>query len=399
MGPLIPYVFSKEFGLIMAVLIGIGFGFVLEQAGFSSTKKLVGLFYGLDFTVLRVFFTAGITAMIGVLILSDYGLLDISVIYINPTFLRSALVGGAVMGAGFIIGGFCPGTSVCAAAIGKLDAMAFIAGSFLGVFIFIEAFPLFSDFYNADAMGDVLMYTKLGMSRMTFAFVLTIVALLAFYFTWRIENNLNERAHTLNSKLKRNYILFITSPLVILVLLAILPNKQEIITHKISKTKEQQKCVFREISSDKLATEITQNYYTLNIIDIRSAEDFKSFHIPMAINIPFEEIQNRKWESYFKQRIKTNVFYADNDTLVKMACLKAKFIGKSDNVILRESAQEFQRIFFDLGPIPLHAGKEELQVYTFRSDAAKKMTDIVNSLQNMNKPVQKEIRKVSGGCS
>ena len=51
MGPLVPFIISEEFSLIIAFFLGIGFGFILEQAGFSSTKKLVGLFYGYDFTV------------------------------------------------------------------------------------------------------------------------------------------------------------------------------------------------------------------------------------------------------------------------------------------------------------------------------------------------------------
>ena len=139
MGPLVPEIFSNEFNLVIAFLVGIGFGFILEQAGFSSTRKMVGLFYGYDFTVLKVFFTAGVTALIGVLLLSHFGLLDLDLIYINHTFLWSALVGGIIMGAGFIIGGFCPGTSVCAAAVGKIDAMVFILGCLIGIFIFLEA--------------------------------------------------------------------------------------------------------------------------------------------------------------------------------------------------------------------------------------------------------------------
>ena len=89
MGPLVPHVISSEFNFVIAFLIGIGFGFLLEQAGFSSTRKLVGLFYGYDFTVLRVFFTAGITAMIGILLLAHFDQLDLSLIYVNPTFLWS----------------------------------------------------------------------------------------------------------------------------------------------------------------------------------------------------------------------------------------------------------------------------------------------------------------------
>ncbi|HEY5140095.1 MAG TPA: YeeE/YedE thiosulfate transporter family protein, partial [Methylococcales bacterium] len=165
MGPLVPFIISNEFNLIIALIAGIGFGFVLEQAGFSSTKKLVGLFYGYDFTVLKVFFTAGITAMIGVLLLGHWGLLDLSLIYINPTFLWSALLGGAIMGVGFIIGGFCPGTGVCAAAIGKLDGMAFVFGTGLGVLAFAEGYPMFEKIYLSEAWGGVLMSDMLGMSK------------------------------------------------------------------------------------------------------------------------------------------------------------------------------------------------------------------------------------------
>jgi hypothetical protein len=87
MGPLVPDIISNNLNFIVALVIGILFGAILEQAGFSTSKKLVGLFYGYDFTVLRVFFTAGLVAMIGVMGLAHFGLLDMSLVYINPTFL------------------------------------------------------------------------------------------------------------------------------------------------------------------------------------------------------------------------------------------------------------------------------------------------------------------------
>ncbi|MCA9258103.1 MAG: hypothetical protein KDA61_02830, partial [Planctomycetales bacterium] len=101
MGPFVPDVVTDELNLIVGFLVGLAFGFVLEQAGFSSSRKLTGLFYGTDFTVLRVFFSAGVTAMCGVTLLSKLGLLDVNVIYVHPTYLYAALVGGGVMGLGF----------------------------------------------------------------------------------------------------------------------------------------------------------------------------------------------------------------------------------------------------------------------------------------------------------
>jgi hypothetical protein len=68
MGPIVPlFEIPEELNLLIAFLIGLGFGFVLEQAGFSSSRKLAGMFYGYDITVLKVFFTAAITGMLGLL--------------------------------------------------------------------------------------------------------------------------------------------------------------------------------------------------------------------------------------------------------------------------------------------------------------------------------------------
>ena len=137
MGPLVENgIISDYTNLLLAFFIGTGFGFVLERSGFSSSRKLAGVFYGYDMTVMKVFFTAAITAMLGLLFFSLWGWIDLSLIFVNPTFMWPAIVGGIIMGAGFILGGYCPGTSVCAAGIGKIDAIVFIGGLFIGVFAF-----------------------------------------------------------------------------------------------------------------------------------------------------------------------------------------------------------------------------------------------------------------------
>ena len=60
---------------------------------------------------------AAITAMIGLMFFSLFGWIDLDLVYINPTYLTSAIIGGIIMGAGFIIGGYCPGTSFCGASV------------------------------------------------------------------------------------------------------------------------------------------------------------------------------------------------------------------------------------------------------------------------------------------
>jgi hypothetical protein len=182
MGPIIPlFEISEEINLLIAFIIGLGFGFALEQAGFSSSRKLAGMFYGYDTTVLKVFFTASITAMLGLLFLNYMGMIDMSIVYVNDLYTSSAIIGGVIMGAGFIIGGFCPGTSVCAAAIGKIDAMYFVGGSLLGILIFGQAYPLWEELHNSQHLGPLKLSDTLGIKDGVLGLMVIVAALLMFW--------------------------------------------------------------------------------------------------------------------------------------------------------------------------------------------------------------------------
>lgn len=181
MGPLIPNeIISPEWNHVFAVIIGIAFGFVMESSGFSSSRKIMGSFYGYDFTMIRVFMTAGITALIGVLYMDYFGWIDRHELFVVPTFLGATISGGVLMGLGFLAAGFCPGTSFLAAAIGKIDGMVFILGAFLGILFFGEIFPLISDFYYADSWGPVTIEQGLGIPPEWFALVFTLFSVILF---------------------------------------------------------------------------------------------------------------------------------------------------------------------------------------------------------------------------
>ncbi|MFA5327931.1 MAG: YeeE/YedE thiosulfate transporter family protein [Prolixibacteraceae bacterium] len=398
MGPLVPTILSNEFSLVVALISGIGFGFILEQAGFSSTKKLVGLFYGYDFTVLKVFFTAGVTAMIGVISLAHYGILDISLIYINPTFLWSSLIGGAIMGLGFVIGGFCPGTSVCAAAIGKLDGLAFVFGSALGVLVFVEGYPFFEKIYLAEAWGPVLMNEKLGMSKIAFAFLLTVVAFAAFYMARLVESKVNGLETKLPPKRIALYSSAVVSTFLILAVIAILPNSKQRIEARIN-----QEIIGKDFSSvlvpaDKLANEIVNNYYKINIVDLRDTAAFKKYHLPFAVNIPLEKLSDLQWKKLLNQKHKTNYFYSDDQAEAQKAFLMTEYIGKADNFILKESAQSFREMYTNLIPPSATADKNTMNIYNFRKKAATDMASLVEALKNSTQPVVQKVSKIKGGC-
>ncbi len=193
MGPLIPNgIIDAGWSYVVAVLLGFGFGFVLEASGFSSSRKIVGLFYGYDFTVLRVFFTATITAMVGLLYFNYMGWVDLSMIYFPPTFVKAAIIGGVIMGTGFIIGGFCPGTGLCGAAIGKIDGILFVIGLYIGIFAFSEAFPLVKDLYYGEGLGKIKIHETLGLSSGVFALLFIIAAITIFIISALIEKRVKK---------------------------------------------------------------------------------------------------------------------------------------------------------------------------------------------------------------
>jgi len=192
MGPLIPEIISNQWNNIIAILVGIAFGYIMESSGFSSSRKLVGVFYGYDFAVLRVFFTAAITASLGLLFMDYFGWIDMAALDGLPARVWPIVVGGIIMGLGFVTGGFCPGTCVTAIGIGKLDGYVFFGGIMIGVFIFSEMFPLFESFYNYSNVGDVSVPEYFNISPYWFSAVVALVAVIAFYVTLQIRKRVKK---------------------------------------------------------------------------------------------------------------------------------------------------------------------------------------------------------------
>ncbi len=174
-------VFPEWLDLLIAFLIGTGFGFALEQAGFSSSRKLTGMFYGYDTTVIKVFFTAAIVALVGSQFLSWFGILDLNLVFVNEYYVAAAIIGGIIMGAGFIMGGYCPGTGLSALSIGKIDGFAYIAGGLAGAYLFAETYPLIQNIANGYYKGPVKINEVLGMSPGLFTFALIAAAAVMFW--------------------------------------------------------------------------------------------------------------------------------------------------------------------------------------------------------------------------
>jgi hypothetical protein len=181
-------VLSETESLAAALGLGLAFGFFLEQGGLGNARKLAGQFYLTDLTVLKVMFSAILTAALGLFWLTRLGVLDLREVYLLPTYLAPQAAGGAVFGVGFVMGGLCPGTSCVAASSGRLDGLVLLGGMLAGIFVFNEAYPWVAAFYDSTPMGQVTLADLTGLPYGVLLLALVLAALGAFHVADRLES-------------------------------------------------------------------------------------------------------------------------------------------------------------------------------------------------------------------
>lgn len=169
------------------VYIGIGFcfGFILESSGFGDSRRLAAQFYFSELRVLKVMFTAIVVAMLLVFWATALGLLDYDELMVKQTWLWPGIVGGLIMGVGFILGGYCPGTSLVSTATLKVDGMFFLLGHIVGVVAFGETVGYIYEFWNSGYMGRFLLPELLGLPTGVVVLLVVCMAIAMFLgFGW-----------------------------------------------------------------------------------------------------------------------------------------------------------------------------------------------------------------------
>ncbi len=409
MFPLVPNLISEELNLIVALLIGIAFGFILEQAGFSSSRKLAGVFYGYDFTVLRVFFTAGVTAMSGVIILGYLGWLDTDFIYINPTYLQAAILGGVIMGFGFIIGGFCPGTSVCGMAIGKIDAMFFVGGGLIGVFLYAELYPWFEEITNASFLGNVRIFNSLGMSQGLFALILIVLAVGAFIMTTMIEKKVDPEGPAKGFNEMYHRLAGITV-LAVGVVLLFMPDYKERVMNEVSQPEFLKTFHVQEMTPDELAFRIIDHDPKLSIIDIRPADEFATMLLPGSANLEMKQLFQKEFSELLGNRHKKKVIVANDENAARTAAAVVQRLGYENFSVLCGGMSNLVQTVLEKKAggdnivCPFTNQKQTFDIRQvkdterFRSKAGSILTGMILDAKNSAVKPTKLIKKVSGGC-
>ena len=130
---------NKNAQLVLGLLFGICFGFLLQKGGVTSYDVIEGQLLLNDFTVLKLMFSAVIVGMAGFHLLKHFGYVQS---HAAKGSVGSNVIGGLIFGAGFALLGYCPGTVAGAAGTGALDALfGGMTGILIGAGIFAELYP------------------------------------------------------------------------------------------------------------------------------------------------------------------------------------------------------------------------------------------------------------------
>lgn len=148
--------------LINGLITGILFGFFLQKGRVVRYDKQVGALRLLDMTILKFFFAAILTGMVGVAVLHRMGIAPPMIL---PTNIGANVIGGLTFGIGWAIIGYCPGTSLGALGEGRIDAFWGILGMLAGAALFAEVFPLMNEtVLTWGSEGSVTIPDALGIN-------------------------------------------------------------------------------------------------------------------------------------------------------------------------------------------------------------------------------------------
>ena len=281
------------------LVIGLAFGATLESAGFGNSKILAAQFYFKNMTVFKVMFTAIIVAMTLIFLSSAVGLLDYNLVWVPPTYLWPGIVGGLIMGVGFIVGGFCPGTSLVAMATGKLDGVFFVLGALFGIFMFGETVSGFAVFFESSYMGRFTLPELFNASYGVVVVAIVVAALAIFLVAEKVEAVLNDEPD-------RRLPAWTKPAAAALVVLAAVtfwigqPGNADRWNSIAAEKQAELDAREMQITPAEMLNLIGDAKIKTVLLDVRDERYYNQFHIQGAMHLPFDRVLDSAKELQFE---------------------------------------------------------------------------------------------------
>jgi rhodanese-related sulfurtransferase len=159
---------------------------------------------------------------------------------------------------------------------------------------------------------------------------------------------------------------------------------------------------------DEIADMVIAKDPTLQLIDVRAADEFEKFSLPGAINIPLVDILSPEWEETINQDVKINVFYSNSSTDANQAWMITRQLGFQNNYVLQGGVNYWAETIMNPQVPPSTSPNEEMAKYDLRKGAGMALGGAAETTQpavsaaggGAKPPIQKKEKKkkVAGGC-
>jgi hypothetical protein len=337
--------------------IGFAFGYTLEMAGFGDSRKLAAQFYFREMTVLKVMFTAIAVAMTLLFGAVGLGLLDFNLVWVNPTYLASGVLGGLIMGAGFIVGGFCPTTSLASASTGRIDGMLFMLGGFVGAFLFGETERSFDRWYNdAGYYGRLTLDQALGISAPALVVIIVLVALFLFWGSEQLERVIGHRDLRREPGLRKvGAAVLLAGALGVMALgtPSLADRYQQLsfkrtevvkkapgvapltLTHVYSADEMLKKRLVFTSPAEAFKARYLQSIKPV-FLDVRAEPDYNLYHLADSVNVPLQRLRDSIPSLLSEPPANTVFITISNDEAAAIAAWKLLVASKVQNVYILE---------------------------------------------------------------
>lgn len=147
--------------IINAVLLGFLFGFILQKIGAANPQKIIDMLRLRNLHLMKAIFLGIGISSLGLFGMMAAGIIDPSHLSVKSSYI-GVIVGGLLLGAGWAISGFCPGTGVVAAGSGRKDALFFILGGLAGAFLFTLSYASLKATFLFNKLGGKITLVATG---------------------------------------------------------------------------------------------------------------------------------------------------------------------------------------------------------------------------------------------
>jgi rhodanese-related sulfurtransferase len=161
------------------------------------------------------------------------------------------------------------------------------------------------------------------------------------------------------------------------------------------------------ITPETVADMLVKKDPTLQLIDVRSQDEFEKFSLPGSINIPVTDLLSDQFADVLNQEVKMNVFYSNGTLMANEAWMITRQLGFANNYVLEGGLNYWFEAILNPQKPESTSADEEFARYDFRMGAAQALgggsltAPADENKSTAPKPLIKvapKKKKAAGGC-